>query len=70
MSNERLTGREPAPNGTLTSARSVETMQETARPRNYILSQMPEANFVAIAKHLVPMELPLHFELSRPKPRD
>ena len=37
-----------------------------ARPRNYILSQMPEAQFAILAKSLVPVELPLHMSLSQP----
>jgi len=36
------------------------------RPRNYILSRMPEAQFSKLAKSLVPLELPLHFSLSQP----
>ena len=38
----------------------------STRPRNYILSQMPEAQFAAISKSLVPFELPLHMQLSQP----
>jgi CRP-like cAMP-binding protein len=37
-----------------------------ARPRNYILSQMPEAQFQHLAKFLVPIELPLGLHLSQP----
>jgi CRP-like cAMP-binding protein len=36
------------------------------RPRNLILSQMPEAQFAAIARFLVPVDLPLGFRLSEP----
>ena len=36
------------------------------RPRNYILSQMPEVQFINVAKSLVPVELPLGMQLSRP----
>jgi CRP-like cAMP-binding protein len=38
----------------------------SVRPRNYILSQMPEAQFQSLAKFLVPVELPLGFQLSQP----
>lgn len=36
------------------------------RPRNLILAQMPEAQFAAIARALVPVDLPLGFRLSEP----
>lgn len=36
------------------------------RPRNYILAEMPEVQFAALAKHLVPVNLPLHMQLSEP----
>lgn len=38
----------------------------SARPRNYILTQMPEGQFAALAKALVPVELPLGMQLSQP----
>jgi CRP-like cAMP-binding protein len=37
-----------------------------ARPRNYILSQLPEAQFLYLAKFLVPLEMPLGMHLSQP----
>ncbi len=37
-----------------------------ARPRNYILSHMPESQLAAIARHMVPVELPIHMRLSEP----
>jgi CRP-like cAMP-binding protein len=37
-----------------------------ARPRNYILSQMPEPQFSSVAKALVPVELPIGMQLSQP----
>ena len=36
------------------------------RPRNYILSQMPAEPYANIARFLVPVELPLHMQLSQP----
>jgi CRP-like cAMP-binding protein len=36
------------------------------RPRNIILSQIPEAEYAAFAKFLVPVELPLGMKLSEP----
>jgi CRP-like cAMP-binding protein len=37
-----------------------------SRPRNIILAQLPEDEYAALAKFLVPIELPLHKELSQP----
>lgn len=37
-----------------------------SRPRNIILSQLPEPEFRALARHLVPVDLPLGFKLSEP----
>ncbi len=36
------------------------------RPRNLILSQLPDEEYSALAKHLVPVELPLSRRLSEP----
>jgi CRP-like cAMP-binding protein len=36
------------------------------RPRNLILSQLPADEYAALAKHLVPVELPLEKHLSEP----
>lgn len=36
------------------------------RPRNLILSQMPESQYAAISRFLVPVDLPLGFRLSEP----
>ena len=36
------------------------------RPRNLILSQLPEAEYVALARFLVPVDLPLSKSLSEP----
>jgi len=38
----------------------------SSRPRNIILAQMPEAEYAAIAKFLVPVDLPLEKKLSEP----
>jgi CRP-like cAMP-binding protein len=38
----------------------------SARPRNAILAQLPEEEYATLAKFLVPVELPLHKELSEP----
>ncbi len=38
----------------------------TARPRNIILSQLPEDEYAALAKHLVTVKLPLEMPLSEP----
>lgn len=37
-----------------------------ARPRNLILARMPESQYRAIAKHLVPVDMPLGMRLSEP----
>jgi CRP-like cAMP-binding protein len=37
-----------------------------SRPRNIILSQLPADEYAALAKHLVPVELPLEKRLSEP----
>lgn len=37
-----------------------------SRPRNIILSQLPEAEYLPLAKHLVPVDLPLGKKLSEP----
>ena len=37
-----------------------------SRPRNYILSRMPEEQIQALAKYFVPVELPLNMQLSLP----
>jgi CRP-like cAMP-binding protein len=44
---------------------SIETGQ-LSRPRNAILSQLPDAEYAALAKFLVPIELPLGKKLSEP----
>jgi CRP-like cAMP-binding protein len=38
----------------------------TTRPRNIILSQLPADEYAALAKHLIPVELPLDKRLSEP----
>jgi CRP-like cAMP-binding protein len=38
----------------------------STRPRNIILSQLPADEYAALAKHLVPVELPLDKRLSEP----
>jgi CRP-like cAMP-binding protein len=38
----------------------------STRPRNIILSQLPAEEYAALAKHLVPVELPLDKRLSEP----
>ena len=42
------------------------TPGHSIRPRNLILSQLPEAEYAALAKFLVPVELPLGKRLSDP----
>lgn len=37
-----------------------------SRPRNLILSQLPEMEYAALSKHLVPVDLPLGKHLSEP----
>jgi CRP-like cAMP-binding protein len=39
---------------------------KSTRPRNIILSQLPADEYAALAKHLVPVELPLEKRLSEP----
>lgn len=39
---------------------------KSSRPRNVILSQLPAAEYAALAKHLVPVDLPLEKKLSEP----
>jgi CRP-like cAMP-binding protein len=39
---------------------------KSTRPRNVILSQLPADEYAALAKHLVPVELPLEKRLSEP----
>jgi CRP-like cAMP-binding protein len=36
------------------------------RPRNIILSQLPDVEYLALAKHLTPVDLPLGKPLSEP----
>jgi CRP-like cAMP-binding protein len=38
----------------------------SSRPRNLILSQLPAEEYAALAKHLVPVDLPLEKRLSEP----
>jgi hypothetical protein len=38
----------------------------SSRPRNAILAQLPDEEYAALAKFLVPVELPLQKELSQP----
>ena len=45
---------------------AVDPLKDPVRPRNFILAQMPEAQFASLARFLVPVELPLHFQLSQP----
>jgi CRP-like cAMP-binding protein len=40
--------------------------ESSPRPRNLILAQLPEAEYEALAKFLVPVELPLEMRLSEP----
>lgn len=48
------------------SASPTSTPASPTRPRNIILSQLPAAEYAALAKHLVPIELPLDKRLSEP----
>lgn len=43
-----------------------EPSQDVPRPRNLILTQMPEDQYKAIARFLVPVDLPLGMQLSAP----
>ena len=45
---------------------NISTPGNGMRPRNTILSQLPALEFAALAKHLVPVELPLEKRLSEP----
>jgi CRP-like cAMP-binding protein len=38
----------------------------STRPHNIILAQLPDDEYAGLAKHLVPVELPLHKRLSEP----
>jgi len=40
--------------------------ESLSRPRNLILAQLPDAEYEPLAKFLVPVELPLHMQLSEP----
>ncbi len=44
----------------------ISTPVTSTRPRNLILSQLPADEYAALAKHLVPVELPLEKRLSEP----
>jgi len=44
----------------------VDVGNNSTRPRNSILSQLPAEEFSALAKHLVPVDLPLEKRLSEP----
>ena len=44
----------------------ISTPVNPTRPRNIILSQLPADEYAALAKHLVPVELPLDKRLSEP----
>jgi CRP-like cAMP-binding protein len=44
----------------------ISTPVTSTRPRNVILSQLPADEYAALAKHLVPIELPLDKRLSEP----
>jgi CRP-like cAMP-binding protein len=47
--------------------RNNNSMSESLpRPRNLILAQLPDAEYDTLAKSLVPVELPLHMQLSEP----
>lgn len=47
-------------------AASSANQAKQARPRNAILSQLPPEEFSALARHLIPVELPLGKRLSEP----
>jgi CRP-like cAMP-binding protein len=42
------------------------TTDSTTRPRNAILAQLPEDEYAALAKYLMPVDLPLGMRLSEP----
>ena len=48
------------------STGQILTPVKSTRPRNVILSQLPADEYAALAKHLVPVELPLEKRLSEP----
>jgi CRP-like cAMP-binding protein len=57
----------PAPNSSSTPLNSTSSTQlNQTKPRNVILSQLPAEEFAALAKNLVPVELPLDRRLSEP----
>ena len=47
-------------------AAKVSTPLTTSRPRNAILAQLPADEYAALAKSLVPVDLPLEKRLSEP----
>jgi CRP-like cAMP-binding protein len=51
----------PLPTGSISTL-----VNSTTRPRNIILAQLPADEYAALAKHLVPVELPLDKRLSEP----
>jgi CRP-like cAMP-binding protein len=55
-----LAQRSPVPAG------PISTPVKSTRPRNLILSQLPADEYAALAKHLVPVDLPLEKQLSEP----
>jgi CRP-like cAMP-binding protein len=50
----------------LNPIRPATTPVTSTKPRNIILSQLPPEEYTALAKHLVPVELPLEKQLSEP----
>ncbi len=67
---ERVHENEDGPHGALPSSmvgpRGSDDRSGTVRPRNYILSHMPAEQYANIARFLVPVELPIHMQLSMP----
>jgi len=50
----------------LENGRAQNNHIDTPRPRNLILQRMPEETFRAIAKYLIPVDMPLGMRLSEP----
>jgi CRP-like cAMP-binding protein len=55
-----------APLGSSRAASHSFNLVDSPRPRNIILSQLPADEYAALAKHLIPVDLPLEKRLSEP----
>jgi CRP-like cAMP-binding protein len=55
-----------APLGSSRAPSNSLNLVDSPRPRNIILSQLPADEYAALAKHLMPVDLPLEKQLSEP----